>query len=265
MNCIDEKDRPWLSLEDAGTQSFGYPEILRTDVYPLIATDPKRILDIGCASGAVGAGLKSKFPGVYVIGCELDELAAKKAEQRLDQVITTPLRKWDSNQLEHLKTIDTVMLLDVLEHMYNPWEELVFLSQHLQKSAQVIVSLPNIKHISTFDQLHKGYWRYEYHGIRDITHLRFFTEYEMERLFYQAGFRVEKKLYLGVPVDLQFFEQYPVNVDLNNGLKMQIRSEQHWIQLFAFQIGFCIRIAEDAQLSPQELVLRYGKHASLSE
>lgn len=260
MNTTASENRPWMALENTGTQSFTYADVQRKDLHMLFASAPQNVLDIGCATGAVGVGIKNSFQNARVLGCELDMQAAKIAKQRLDQVITAPLREWNTEQIQDLQKIDTVMLLDVLEHMYNPWAELEFLSKHLNKNAQLIISLPNIGHLSTFNQLHQGFWRYDPFGIKDITHLRFFTEYEMIRMFYQTGFKVEQKIYLAVPPNLTKFEQYPITINVGNGLQMQVRNNEHWLQLNAIQLGFRIRIASDDELSPKETELRHGSH-----
>ena len=253
--------RPWDALEQAGVQNFHYLDAPRLETHALFAQAPQRVLDIGCASGAVGLGIKKAFPHAVVIGCELNLQSAEIARTRLDMVYTKPLREWSPAECETLKTLDTVMLLDVLEHMPNPWAELAFLSQHLPSGVQVIVSLPNIGHLSTFSQLASGFWHYMPAGIMDITHLRFFTEYEMLRMFYQTGFKVDKKIYLAVPPNLQKFTKYPVHVNIKDKMTLQVRDETHWMQLNAIQLGFRISPAEDAALSAEELTLRHGAHA----
>jgi 2-polyprenyl-3-methyl-5-hydroxy-6-metoxy-1,4-benzoquinol methylase len=253
--------RPWTALEQTGVQEFTYADVPRTDLHVLFGHPPQRVLDIGCASGAVGLGIKKAFPGAFVAGCELDLRAVKIAQTRLDVVYTEPLRQWQATEREILKSMDTVLLLDVLEHMYNPWAELQFLAQNLPPTAQVIVSLPNIGHLSTFSELSKGFWHYQPYGIKDITHLRFFTEYEMWRMFYQTGFKVDQKAYLATPLNLQKFEKYPIRINVNQLMSLQVRDEAHWLQLNAIQLGFRLSIANDDALSAEELKLRHAAHA----
>ena len=95
---------------------------------------------------------------------------------RLVLVTQTPLELCDETMLAQLKTIDTVLLLDVLEHMYNPWALLQFLVQHLSPDAQIIISLPNVANIGV---------------VLDIRHVRFFTPYEMNKMVCEMGFSID--------------------------------------------------------------------------
>jgi 2-polyprenyl-3-methyl-5-hydroxy-6-metoxy-1,4-benzoquinol methylase len=249
---------PWHGLEGTGVQEFKYAEVTRTDLHTLFDAPPRRVLDIGCGAGAVGLGIKKAFPGTHVWGCELDARAAEIARGRLDRVSTDPTAEWNEAALAALGMVDTVMLLDVLEHMYNPWAEMQRLARHLADDAQVIISLPNVGHMSLLRDLANGYWHYKPYGLLDITHLRFFTEYEMTRLIYQTGFRVEKKMYMatGKP---QAIERFPINLDLGE-VRLKVRDQAHWLSLHALQIGFRARKAPDAALDAREQALRHAPH-----
>jgi len=249
---------PWHALEQTGVQEFTYADVTRTDLHRLFDAPPQRVLDIGCAAGAVGLGIKKAFPGAHVWGCELDTRAAEIARTRLDRVSTTPTATWDEAELAELAHIDTVLLLDVLEHMYNPWAELQRLARHLSERAQVIISLPNIGHLSIMRDLANGYWHYKPYGLLDITHLRFFTEHEMLRLVYQTGFRAERKEYL-LARPVPPIERFPVQLDMGN-VKLTVRDHDHWLSLNALQIGLRVRIAPDAALDAGELALRHAPH-----
>lgn len=226
----------WAALEQTGVQSFAYPDALREDLHGLFGFAPRRVLDVGCGSGAVGWGVKQVFTSAQVWGCELDERAAQIAQTRLDRVITVPLRQWSAPDTDALVHFDTILLLDVLEHMYNPWAEMQFLAQHLNADAQLIVSLPNVGHKSVLSALSKGDWPYASTGILDITHLRFFTEQTMLALFEQTGFNVMEKRYLTYrPV--RVIENFPVRLNLG-GCSILVRDEAHWMQLNSIQLGF---------------------------
>lgn len=229
----------WQALEQTGVQSFDYPDAPRKELHRLFSGAPRKVLDIGCGSGAVSLGIKQSFDSVEVWGCELDERAAMLAKTRLDRVITEPLRQWSDADVDALKYFDTVLLLDVLEHMYNPWVEMQFLAKHLSADAQIIVSLPNVGHKSVMNALVQGDWAYASAGILDITHIRFFTEKNMLALFEQTGFEVMDKQYLTYrPV--QHIEQFPIQVDFGTW-RLQVRDWAHWMQLNSIQLGFRLK------------------------
>jgi 2-polyprenyl-3-methyl-5-hydroxy-6-metoxy-1,4-benzoquinol methylase len=236
----------WRLLgEQTGVQQLDYGEIARPTVQYLFGHAPRRLLDVGCASGAVGAGLKQANPALWVWGCELNERSAQVAASRLDHVTTKPRAEWDAADLERVRTVDTVLLLDVLEHMYNPWAELEFLSQQLAPDAQVIVSLPNIGHISVMESLANGDFRYQPLGILDVTHVRFFTFNEMHAMFEQTGFRVEGTWVLTRSPNVEI-ERFPAQVAAGN-LTLTVADADEWERLNTIQFGFRLKPARAGQ------------------
>lgn len=225
-----------LLARHTGVQELAYADLARPGVEKLFARPPRRVLDIGCASGAVGAGLKQSHPGAWVWGCELNEQAAQVAAARLDHVTTVAREQWSASDLALLNTVDTVLLLDVLEHMYNPWAELEFLAQALPQEAQVIVSLPNAGHIGVMAALSLGQFPYAAQGILDVTHVRFFTLAEMLAMFDQTGFRVEESWILSRSPNVEI-ERFPAQV-VAGKLLVNVESAEEWERLNAIQFGF---------------------------
>jgi 2-polyprenyl-3-methyl-5-hydroxy-6-metoxy-1,4-benzoquinol methylase len=224
---------------EPGVQEAPYADVARPGVQQLFRHEPRRLLDMGCASGAVGAGLKQSIRGLWVWGCELNEQAAKMAATRLDRVTTLPRAQWSEDDLARVRSLDTVLLLDVLEHMYNPWGELEFLASRLPADAQVIVSMPNIRHISILEALARGAFPYAPTGILDITHIRFFTPAGMEQMFNETGFEIEQTWILTVSQTAKI-ERFPAQVAVGK-LALTVDSEQEWDQLNAVQFGFRLR------------------------
>ncbi len=227
----------WRLLEaQAGVQDLDYGDHARTGIQHLFGHRPRRVLDIGCATGAVGAGLKQADPDVWVWGCELNERAARVAATRLDHVTPVARAQWPESDLALLKSVDTVLLLDVLEHMYNPWAELEHLAAHLPDDAQVIVSLPHVAHLSVLTQLAKGRFDYQPMGILDVTHIRFFTLPGMHEMFDQTGFAVEGQWVLGVSHNIEI-ESFPTQVQAGK-LRLMVESAAEWERLNVMQYGF---------------------------
>jgi tetratricopeptide (TPR) repeat protein len=63
-----------------------------------------------------------------------------------------------------------------------------------------VASIPNIMHISILAELLQGRWTYQDAGILDKTHLRFFTRYEIEKMFLTTGLDIIQMAYNAVPV-----------------------------------------------------------------
>jgi len=233
----------WQALSGTtGVQSAEYADDPRTEIRPLFDHVPRRVLDIGCATGAAGLALK-RTDGAWVWGCELDGAAAAVAATRLDRVTTQPISQWADEELALLRTIDTVLLLDVLEHMYNPWGELQFLARHLPADAQVIVSLPNLGHLSTFHNLSLGAFTYDREGILDVTHVRFFTRREMLDMFAQTGFSTAQEVVLAGEPEVEV-TAFPLQARMGR-CTLEVADAHEWRLLHAVRLGFRLRVGAD--------------------
>ncbi|MEW6677854.1 MAG: glycosyltransferase [Pseudomonadota bacterium] len=190
-----EKRYVWQSLggsAGAREEDEFYPDVPRKEVVAQFGRPPRRVLEIGCATGATALHLKAIYPGAWVAGIELSEAAAAVARGRMDLVIS---EKFEDADLEGQGitpgSIDTVILADVLEHMYDPWGVLVRLKPYLTADAQVIASIPNARNLWLLNELANGRFPYAPVGLLDITHIRFFTRAEIEKLFTETGYAIE--------------------------------------------------------------------------
>ena len=168
-----------------------YHENPRIEIASFINEPPGVVLDIGCGGGATGKLIKAKFPETKVIGIELNSHAAAYARQFLDVVIGESIDT--VNLAEHIGDlrVGTVLLLDVLEHIYDPWRTLLRIREWLAPGTRVLASIPNIRNLANLDQLAAGHWEYGPNGVLDVTHVRFFTRESLRALFEQTGYCVE--------------------------------------------------------------------------
>ncbi|MBT6176643.1 MAG: class I SAM-dependent methyltransferase [Deltaproteobacteria bacterium] len=149
----------------------------------------KKVLEIGCAAGQLGAAIKQNTQ-VHWTGVEITEDAHSKASKVLDLALLANIET-DSLDLPS-QSFDKLVLGDVLEHLRDPWASLNQLREYLKPGGQVICSLPNINHWTVLADLLAGQFTYEDHGILDRTHPRFFTLKEAIALFEEAGFVLER-------------------------------------------------------------------------
>jgi SAM-dependent methyltransferase len=175
---------PEMSTALRSSRAFAY-ENPRPDVQALVPPGARRILDLGCSSGSVGAALKAR-QGAEVVGLELDAGYAADAGARLDRVIVADLEAFDD--LDGLGTFDCLVAADVLEHLRDPWTVLARFAALLAPGATAVVSLPNVRYWDTFWQVGwKGSWPRRHEGIFDATHLRWFTLWDAYELLRAAG------------------------------------------------------------------------------
>jgi predicted TPR repeat methyltransferase len=161
----------------------------RPDLLALVPPGARRILDVGCSTGALGAALKVERADAVVVGVEIDQELAAFAEDRLDRVLAEPVEQ----ALAELagERFDCVVCGDVLEHLADPWSVLRGLAALLEVSGAVVASIPNAGHLDTLLNLVlKRRWPYRERGIHDETHLRFFALANVRALFAQAGLEI---------------------------------------------------------------------------
>lgn len=221
-------EREVASRPSMRAKTSGYFEHSRPEVLEVVPRDARRVLDIGCGSGRLGAELKRRQEA-FVIGIERDEQAAAIARQSLDRVIKADLEQetlpFDAGDF------DCVICADVLEHLRAPSSLLRQISQWLAPEGRLIVSLPNTQHHSVIGSLLNGNWTYQPSGLLDDDHVRFFTRIELEKLLYRAGFRVERIAPL-----FQFGESPKIDEPVHVGaFEMRISDEQTATDLFAYQ------------------------------
>lgn len=172
--------------------NFDRPEYEDVERIPLLKLIPHavlRLLDVGCNRGAFGAAIKRR-QSTEVWGVEPDAESARVAEARLDKVIVDFFSP--SAQLPP-RHFDLVCFNDSLEHMPDPAAALKLAREVLAQNGKVLCCVPNMRHIESVEHLIlDADWQYEDFGVRDKTHLRFFTRKSLVRLFTQCGYSIER-------------------------------------------------------------------------
>jgi methionine biosynthesis protein MetW len=161
----------------------------RPEVQELVPFAARRILDLGCSSGALGAALKTRQPA-EVVGVELDPAYAQDAAKRLDRVVVMDLEQVIP-ETHDLAGFDCLIAADVLEHLRDPWTALRTMVRALEPGGTAVVSLPNVRYWETLVAVGvRGTWPLRDEGIFDRSHLRWFTLSDALALMGQAGLHV---------------------------------------------------------------------------
>lgn len=160
-----------------------YYNTARTDLISLMKEDRNkaiRVLEIGCGTGATLMQIRKLFPNAQVYGLELQEKAAQLGSKLLPIVCgNVEDRTLDFPN----ESFDYILFGDVLEHLVNPEDTLVYLKKFLKNDGYILASIPNILHYSAFIPLLFGEFEYFDAGILDRTHLRFFTLRSIRNMF----------------------------------------------------------------------------------
>lgn len=156
----------------------------------LVGPAPRRVLDVGCGTGELGAALRDR--GHHVTGVDL-----RPPERALDEfVCSDPLRDLG---LAARRRFHVVVLSEILPYAPDPMALLREVTSHLEPRGTVLVSVPNAVHWSVRAQILLGRFDYMNKGILDRGHLRFFTKTTAERLFGEAGLRILGSRVVPVP------------------------------------------------------------------
>ena len=140
------------------------------------------VLDVGCNSGYIGQMMikGNKFYGID----HLEEAVVEAKKNYIDA------KQIDLNKpisLPWTVAFDTIIFLDVLEHVLDPDQVLnYFVKNHLQNGGRVVVSLPNVANWYIRLKLLFGKFDYTETGILDKTHLHLYTFKSAKKLVTNA-------------------------------------------------------------------------------
>jgi 2-polyprenyl-3-methyl-5-hydroxy-6-metoxy-1,4-benzoquinol methylase len=161
----------------------------RDDVIDALPRPVGAVLDVGCGSGGVAEGLR-RAGATRLTGIEVVPEQAELARARYDHVVAAPVER-ALVQVEG--PFDTILCLDVLEHLVDPEQVLRDLHEVAAPDARLQVSLPNARHVSLVkDLVLKGTFGYTDWGHRDRTHLRWFTRRDVVDAMERGGWAVER-------------------------------------------------------------------------
>ena len=186
MNTTERYPRKW------GTRSSHHL------VLSLIgAGEGRRAIDIGCAQGHLLGELGLR--GWECIGVDAD---AADVATCIARGLTAVELDVTSDFPSSLGAFDLVVLADVLEHLPDPLRVMRNVHSLLNPGARVVISVPNVAHVSVRAQLFFGKFQYSARGILDSTHLRFFTRRSVKDLLTDSGFAIDQITASSVPLEL---------------------------------------------------------------
>lgn len=160
----------------------------RPDVFAMVPPEALRILDVGCSNGALGRSLLAAIEGRTVEGIEGDPQLFSEAQQHLSRVIFADLNSFAWENHFDRDYFDCMIFADVLEHLIDPWHQLAEAVQYLRKGGTVVISLPNIRHVTALLSIFLcGTFPRRSRGIFDGTHLRWFTFSDAMKLLEEPG------------------------------------------------------------------------------
>ena len=189
-----------------------------------------RVLDIGCSSGNLGMALK-RDKDVHVVGVDIDENDLKIAKKHLDAVHQLNV---ETDALSTLGRFDIIIMADVIEHLINPVLALKKIKHLLKPNGRLVFSIPNMANVTTRVELLKGRFEYKDFGLLDRTHMHFYDEKEVNRVFIESGFNVLKTdcTVRDIPEDILVKDLSSVGIVLTPKLNKKLKESKGLIYQF---------------------------------
>jgi trans-aconitate methyltransferase len=160
------------------------------DLLKMMPNGLKRVVEVGCSSGALGKAYTEKNPVCRYTGIEIDPAYAEIAQQSISDVMSGNIEHFDDTKFLSLFPSDCWIFGDVLEHLYDPWALLKRIRPNLAADAQIIACIPNAQHWTMQASLNCGQFFYQNHGLMDRTHIRWFTRVTMVQMFASNGYKI---------------------------------------------------------------------------
>jgi glycosyltransferase involved in cell wall biosynthesis/2-polyprenyl-3-methyl-5-hydroxy-6-metoxy-1,4-benzoquinol methylase len=148
----------------------------------------KRVLELGCGAGHMSQSIRNR--SCEVVGIETDLEAGQKAAAFCQRVILADLDNIDLDAELGADRFDVVVAADILGRLKNPARVLDGVKKFIRPNGYVVVSVPNVAHLSVRLSLLCGKFPYGESGLLDPTHLRFFTSASAQKLLEDAGLMI---------------------------------------------------------------------------
>jgi glycosyltransferase involved in cell wall biosynthesis len=155
-----------------------------------------RVLELGAGHGEVGRDLCER--GLKVVALD---------QTRPDRDFPFPYLEEDLNEAFAQRAVDamggradTVVALDVIEHLLAPEVSLREIHRAMRPGAKLVASTANVAYLLVRVMLLFGQFNYGKKGILDLTHTRLFTVRSFCRTLEGEGFRIDSLRGVGPPI-----------------------------------------------------------------
>jgi 2-polyprenyl-3-methyl-5-hydroxy-6-metoxy-1,4-benzoquinol methylase len=170
----------------------GYHNQVRADVVPSVPPSGGNLVDIGGGTGATAVHMKT----VGRAGrCGIVDLVrAEVTDPGLDFAHYGDLEdsRFMAEVIDRDGPFDTILCLDVLEHLVDPWRLVEQLHRALAPNGVIVASIPNVRHYRVAGALlFRNRWNLDDAGILDRTHLRFFVRDTAVEMMTRSGLVLE--------------------------------------------------------------------------
>ncbi len=166
-----------------------YHALVHEDALPLVAAAGGTLLDVGGGTGATALRLRTmghaQRAGVIDRVAPLTDLDFAHAGDVEDPAFL-------DHVLQTEGPFQTILCLDILEHLRDPWAVVERLHSGLAPGGAIVASIPNIRNFTALMPLVlRNRWDLRDAGVLDRTHLRFFVRDSAIGLMTSSGLALE--------------------------------------------------------------------------
>lgn len=178
-----------LQHERLGDFPYKWPAIK-----PLIPTAPNlKILDFGCGTGDILHQVMQLNPNSRYFGIDVSSIALKKTRRRFPKAKFYQVEDGDKIPLKS-SSIDFILILDVIEHIYNTQRTVKEIYRILKPGGKILVTTPYhgfIKNLILISLFFEKY--FDPAG----AHIRYYSKKSLISQLKDVGFSVIKFGYFG--------------------------------------------------------------------
>lgn len=180
-----------MTMSEITEVQHAYHDLVRRDVFPFLPEKMGRVLDLGGGIGATSSAIKEMGKAERIV---VVDLVGDNALPSVDRAFGGNLEDpaFLAHVIEEEGPFDSVLCLDVLEHLREPWSVITQLRDGLTPGGIIMTSLPNVRHVRLlWPLLAHGRFELADKGIMDRTHLRWFTRQSAIELMTPPGLELE--------------------------------------------------------------------------
>jgi 2-polyprenyl-3-methyl-5-hydroxy-6-metoxy-1,4-benzoquinol methylase len=172
-------------------QAFVYGSNDNEEVLRGLGRISGRLLDVGSGAGSWGPRLRAAG-AQELVALDPSAAAITLAGERYDAAVIGAIENTELAELGG-ERFDVIIAADVLEHLVDPWAALRTLRSWAAPGAVLAVSVPNLRFYRLLGNLVlRGEFEYERWGVRDWTHLRWFTRRSLDRMLRSSAWEPQR-------------------------------------------------------------------------
>lgn len=154
--------------------------------------DSINVLEIGYGLGEGLLELKNIYRNANIYRTKINENSGELGEMAFNNL----MQNTEGINLKNMYGLfDYIILPNTLNCLRNPWDVLKKIYRYLKDDGYILVSVPNIMHISVIKKLIEGSFSYSDSEVLDKSYLRFFTFKEIEKLFKETEYKMVEIYY----------------------------------------------------------------------